>query len=79
MKRSAPRRLVLSSVPSVEALRGTGFQGARARDFEDFVAGDRGRATPALPLPDPSFRERLRSQLWRIQILTRRDRGLVRH
>jgi hypothetical protein len=75
----ASRRLVLSDMPSIEALRSTGFRGARARDFEDFVTGDRGRATPALPLPDPSFRERLRRHLWRIQILTRRDRGNVRH
>lgn len=73
------RRLLLSSVPTMEVLRSAGFRGARARDFEDFVIGDRGRPPASLPLPDPSFRERLRRRLWRIQILTRRDRGLVRH
>jgi len=82
-----------------EAVHATGFNGARAREFEDFVAGDRGVSTGlstvlstvlstglstglsagGLPLPDPSFRERLRRQLWRIHVLSLRYRGTTTH
>ena len=74
-----PRALVLAAVAAADVIRSAGFLGARARDFEDFVAGDRGWTASLLPLPDPSFRERLRRRLWRIQVLTRRDRGVARH
>lgn len=81
-RESASRRsrsLVLSGAVAADVIRSAGFRGARARDFEDFVAGDRGWSTSVMPLPDPSFRERLRRRLWRIQVLTRRDRGVARH
>jgi len=62
-----------------EGSRIAGWSGARRRDFEDFVAGDPGRGAGRLPLPDPSFRERLRRRLWQIQVLTRRTRGWAHH
>lgn len=74
-----PRSLISTAVSAAEAIRSAGFRGTRARDFEDFVAGDRGWTASLMPLPDPSFRERLRRRLWRIQVLTRRDRGVARH
>ena len=74
-----PRSLVSTAVSAAEAIRSAGFRGARAHDFEDFVVGDRGWTASLMPLPDPSFRERLRRRLWRIQVLTRRDRGVARH
>lgn len=74
-----PRALVLSAVAAADVIRSAGFRGARAQDFEDFVTGDRGWSPAVSPLPDPSFRERLRRRLWRIQVLTRRDRGVAHH
>ncbi len=71
--------LALSTAFGSEALRAAGFRGARARDFEDFVSGDRGLSSGLAPLPDPAFREGLRRRLWRIQVLARRGRGLTTH
>ncbi|MEZ4330356.1 MAG: hypothetical protein R3F35_01275 [Myxococcota bacterium] len=56
------------------------FKGACARDFADFVDGDaQWTASPPHPDPDPDFREGLRRRLWRMQVMARGDRGLVRH
>lgn len=67
----------LTSIPgafarSLEAARSAGWSGARLREFEDFVAGEAGRA--GLAQPDAGFRERLRRRLWRIQAVTRNNR-----
>jgi hypothetical protein len=91
----APRLLARSTSYGVDVLRAAGFSGARARDFEDFVAGgvaggvagdvigefagDRGLPVGRVPLPDPAFREGLRRRLWRIQVLARRHRGFATH
>lgn len=73
-------RLALLAAPADEWMRAAGFDGAHARDFEDFVAGDdRGWTSSWLPLPDPGFREGLRRRLWRLQVLARRFRELPRH
>ena len=77
--RRKQRSLALSAICGADAIRSAGFRGARARDFEDFVVGDRGWLAGLISLPDPSFRESLRRRLWRIQVLARRDRGLARH
>ncbi len=77
--RGGPGALVLSTAFGLEALRATGLEGARARDFEDFVSDDRGPVAGRVPLPDPAFREGLRRRLWRIQVLARRGRGLATH
>lgn len=73
------RMLALSSSFDGDALRAAGFCGAQARDFEDFVAGDRGRSAGMIPLPDPGFREGLRRRLWQIQLLAHRDRSRSTH
>ncbi|MEZ4280620.1 MAG: hypothetical protein R3F21_13550 [Myxococcota bacterium] len=74
------RILALSSSFGSDALRAAGFCGAQARDFEDFVAGDRGgRSAGRIPLPDPGFREGLRRRLWQIQLLARRDHTHTTH
>jgi len=62
-----------------EAIRSADLRGARLRDFEDFVSGDAGRGTGRWPHADPTFRERLRRTLWRIQVTTRRPWALIRH
>lgn len=77
--RSANRVLALTTSLGSDALRAAGFSGARAREFEEFVSGDRGRSAGFVPLPDPAFREGLRRRLWRIQVLARRVRGLATH
>lgn len=75
-----PRRLVLSAPPpSSSSVRGAGFGGSCARDFEDFVAGDGSWTTVLRTLPDPGFREGLRRQLWRIHVLRRAHRGFERN
>ena len=71
--------LALSTAFGSEALRAAGFRGARARDFEDFVSGDRGLSAGLVPLPDPAFREGLRRRLGRIQVLARHGRGRTSH
>lgn len=75
--RSGP--LALSAPPSPAAVRDAGFEGSRARDFEDFVAEDAGWTTVLRPVPDPGFREGLRRRLWRIHVLKRAHRGPHRH
>ncbi len=79
--RAGPRQrmLALSTSFGSDALRAAGFCGAQARDFEDFVAGDRGRSTGLVALPDPGFREGLRRRLWQIQLLAQRDRSHSTH
>jgi transposase len=73
------RTLALTAPPSAAAVRAAGFQGSRARDFEDFVAGDGGWTTVLRSLPDPGFREGLRRRLWRIHVLKRAHRGFERN
>ena len=50
-----PRSLISTAVSAAEAIRSAGFRGTRARDFEDFVAGDRGWTASLTPLPDPAW------------------------
>jgi hypothetical protein len=76
---TASRTASQTATWGTDAIHAAGFSGARARDFEDFVAGDRGLGAGLVPLPDPSFRESLRRQLWRIQVLGRRNRGSATH
>lgn len=73
------RVLALSAPPSPEALRAAGFEGARQRDFEDFVEGDGGWTVVLPPHPDPGFREGLRRRLWRIHLVRRSVRGQARN
>ena len=75
----ALRLLAHSTSFGSDAIRATGLSGARARDFEDFVSGDRGLTSGVVALPDPSFRESLRRRLWRIQVLGRRNRVWTTH
>lgn len=72
-------RCVLAAPPSTGGSANAGFKGACARDFADFVECEQGQAAPPLPHPDPDFREGLRRRLWRMQVMARGERGLVRH
>lgn len=78
-QRRTVRPLALSATPSPAAMRAAGFEGARQRDFEDFVEGDGGWSAVRRPHPDPSFREGLRQRLWRIHLMRRSVRGLARN
>ena len=82
-RRQAPkyplRQLAHTTSLGSVAIRATGLSGARARDFEDFVSGDRSLTAGVVSLPDPSFRENLRRRLWRIHVLGRRYRVSTMH
>lgn len=72
------RRRLLAAPDATEAPQAA-FKGACARDFADFVEGDAPWTAARPPHPDPDFREGLRRRLWRMQVMARGDRGLVRH
>ena len=48
-------------------------------DFADFMAGDHALLSGELPPPDPVFKERLRSSLWRTYVMVRGFDGKGRH
>lgn len=74
-----PRRLRLGLATSADGGAAAGFKGACARDFADFVGGDPLSSSSPPPHPDPGFREGLRRRLWRMQVMARGERGVVRH